>query len=84
MGIYGGCEDTGVILGSALGGVVWSALGPTPTFLLVGSSSTAFGAFMTFTFLKKPSAATVHQRATTQRSVQEGCSALMGPALTLR
>jgi MFS family permease len=54
MGIYGGCEDVGMIIGSALGGVLWSALGPTPTFLLVGTSSAFLGAVIAFAFLRKP------------------------------
>jgi MFS family permease len=34
MGLYGGvCENTGVIAGSALGGLVWSVFGPRVTFL---------------------------------------------------
>lgn len=34
MGIYGGvCENSGVIAGSALGGLVWSVFGPRVTFL---------------------------------------------------
>jgi len=35
MGIYGGmCENAGIIAGSALGGFVWSGLGPQSTFLM--------------------------------------------------
>ncbi len=34
MGLYGACEDIGVIAGSALAGVVWTALGPPSTFLM--------------------------------------------------
>jgi MFS transporter, PPP family, 3-phenylpropionic acid transporter len=52
MGIYGACEDAGVILGSALGGVVWSTLGPAPTFLILGTGSATIGAFMSLTLLK--------------------------------
>jgi MFS transporter, PPP family, 3-phenylpropionic acid transporter len=54
MGIYGGCEDVGVIAGSALGGIVWSALGPTPTFLLIGTAPAVLGAIITFAVLKNP------------------------------
>lgn len=53
MGIYGGCEDIGVIIGSAIGGVVWSTLGPTPTFLIVGSGCALLGAVISLVFLKK-------------------------------
>ncbi len=52
MGIYGACEDGGVIIGSALGGVVWSLLGPAPTFLLVGSATATLGVLMTMTMLR--------------------------------
>jgi MFS family permease len=55
MGIYGGCEDVGVIIGSALGGVIWSALGATPTFLLVGTTAATLGAAMCFALLKEKS-----------------------------
>jgi PPP family 3-phenylpropionic acid transporter len=54
MGIYGGCEDAGMIAGSALGGLVWSALGPTPTFLLIGTTSAVLGAIISFAVLKNP------------------------------
>ncbi len=52
MGIYGGSENIGLIIGSALGGVLWSALGPTPTFLIVGTLSASLGSAMSFFFLK--------------------------------
>ena len=39
MGLYGGvCENTGIIAGSALGGVIWSAFGPQPAFLMATAS----------------------------------------------
>jgi len=53
MGVYGGCEDLGVILGSAMGGVVWSAFGPAWTFLIMGSLSATIGAAITFFMLKE-------------------------------
>jgi MFS family permease len=35
MGFYGGiCENIGIVAGSALGGIVWSAIGPRRTFLI--------------------------------------------------
>ncbi len=52
MGVYGGCEDVGVILGSAMGGVIWSTLGHIWTFLIMGSVSATIGAAITFLFLK--------------------------------
>ncbi len=54
MGIYGGCEDLGVIVGMAMGGVVWTRLGPTPTFLIIGTASAVIGAILTFVLLKDP------------------------------
>lgn len=40
MGFYGGvCENTGIILGSALGGLVWSTIGPKAAFLMGGAAS---------------------------------------------
>jgi len=40
MGLYGGvCENSGVILGSALGGLVWSQIGPRAAFLMGGLAS---------------------------------------------
>jgi MFS family permease len=48
MGLYGGiCEDSGIIAGSALGGFVWSALGPQPTFL-IGAIASGVGALISF------------------------------------
>lgn len=52
MGIYGGCEDLGVVAGSALGGLVWSSMGPTSAFLLVGMTATILSAIVTVTLLK--------------------------------
>jgi PPP family 3-phenylpropionic acid transporter len=35
MGFYGGvCENIGIVAGSALGGVIWDAFGPRPTFIM--------------------------------------------------
>ncbi len=53
MGVYGGCEDLGMIIGSALGGLVWSLLGPAPTFLFVGAIPAVAGALAAVTLLKK-------------------------------
>jgi MFS family permease len=52
MGIYGGCEDIGVVAGSALGGLVWSSIGPQSAFLLVGMVSSILGAIVAFTLLR--------------------------------
>ena len=39
MGLYGGvCENTGIIAGSALGGLIWSAFGPQPAFVMASAS----------------------------------------------
>lgn len=44
MGIYGGvCENVGIIAGSSLGGFIWSAFGPAPTFYL-GAVASALAA----------------------------------------
>lgn len=53
MGIYGGCEDAGVILGSSMGGVIWSTLGPAWTFLIMGSASAMIGAAITLLIPKR-------------------------------
>lgn len=45
MGVYGACEDIGVIAGSALGGLVWTALGPSSTFLM-GTLAAVIGAII--------------------------------------
>jgi len=48
MGVYGGvCENTGIIAGSALGGFVWGAWGPRPTFLMATAAS-ILGVFFCF------------------------------------
>ncbi len=48
MGLYGGMgENTGIIAGSALGGFVWSAWGPRPTFL-IGTIAASLGAIICF------------------------------------
>jgi MFS family permease len=52
MGIYGGCEDIGVVAGSALGGLVWSSLGPKAAFLLVGMTAAILGAIVALVLLK--------------------------------
>lgn len=56
MGIYGGvCENTGIIAGSALGGFVWSSLGPQATFLM-GTIAAALGTLVCFALVRdKPS-----------------------------
>jgi MFS transporter, PPP family, 3-phenylpropionic acid transporter len=52
MGLYGGCEDIGVVAGSALGGVVWSSLGATSAFLILGTAMPIISAVVAFTLLK--------------------------------
>jgi MFS family permease len=54
MGIYGGSEDAGMIIGSALGGLLWSSLGPTSTFLIAGTAAAFLGSVISILFLKKP------------------------------
>jgi PPP family 3-phenylpropionic acid transporter len=54
MGIYGAFEDAGVIIGSALGGVIWSAFGPAPTFFILGTGAAILGVIMSFTLLRRP------------------------------
>jgi MFS family permease len=55
MGIYGGCEDVGVIVGSALSGVIWSVLEPRFTFLIVGALPGVIGAGICYILLKDKS-----------------------------
>jgi MFS family permease len=51
MGIYGGvCENSGVIVGSALGGLIWTSVGPWATFILGGMAS-ALGALVCLLFI---------------------------------
>jgi len=51
MGIYGGvCENSGVILGSALGGLIWSSIGPWATFIMGGVAS-VLGALVCLLFI---------------------------------
>ncbi len=52
MGIYGAFENAGMIIGSALGGLVWSSLGPSPTFLILGTVSATIGAILSLILLK--------------------------------
>ena len=52
MGIYGGCEDIGVIVGSALSGVIWSIIEPRFTFLIVGALPGVIGAVICYAMLK--------------------------------
>lgn len=54
MGFYGGiCENTGVITGSALGGIVWGVWGPQAAFLM-GAVGAILGAIVCI-FVKKHS-----------------------------
>jgi MFS family permease len=52
MGVYGGFEDLGVVIGAAMAGVVWESLGPQSAFLILGAAPPALAAFMAFTLLK--------------------------------
>jgi MFS family permease len=46
MGLYGSCEDLGVVIGSALAGVIWSAVSPQAAFWLVGVVPGIIGVLM--------------------------------------
>ncbi len=52
MGVYGAWEDIGVITGSALAGVAWTALGPLYTFL-IGTISSVLGAGICFGLVRE-------------------------------
>jgi MFS transporter, PPP family, 3-phenylpropionic acid transporter len=52
MGIYGGFEDIGVVIGSALAGIVWEKLGPQSAFLVLGTAPPVIAALMALTLLK--------------------------------
>ena len=53
MGVYGGlCEDTGIIAGAALGGIIWSVWGPQVTFL-TGTVASSLGIVIGLFFVKK-------------------------------
>jgi MFS family permease len=51
MGIYGAAEDFGVILGSSVGGFVWTSGGPVALYL-TGGAAGVVGAFMCLAFVK--------------------------------
>jgi MFS family permease len=58
MGVYGGFEDIGVVIGAAMAGVLWESLGPQSAFLILGAAPPALAAFMAFTLLRnKPAPA---------------------------
>ncbi len=52
MGIYGACEDVGVIAGSAAGGVIWTGIGPSAVFV-TGAAAALTGALVTLGFVKE-------------------------------
>ncbi len=51
LGFYGVCEDSGIFMGSALGGFIWSTVNPQATFLF-GSLSAALGALLSLSLIK--------------------------------
>jgi MFS transporter, PPP family, 3-phenylpropionic acid transporter len=51
MGIYGAAEDVGVILGSSVGGFVWTAGGPAAVYLMGGVASVV-GALICLGFIR--------------------------------
>jgi MFS family permease len=58
MGFYGGiCENVGILAGSALGGVIWDALGPQSTFF-TGAIACGLGVVLCFTLVKNVVAGT--------------------------
>ena len=53
MGFYGGvCENSGIIIGSALGGFIWSTWGPQATFLM-GAISSGIGVVVCIAWVKE-------------------------------
>jgi MFS family permease len=52
MGVYGGFEDLGVVIGAALAGVVWENLGAQNAFLILGAAPPALAALMALVLLK--------------------------------
>ena len=52
MGLYGGFEDAGVVIGSALGGILWDAFGPQATFLFTGTATSIAAAIVALVMLK--------------------------------
>jgi MFS family permease len=52
MGLYGGFEDAGVVIGSALGGILWDAYGPQATFLFTGTAASIAAAIVALVMLK--------------------------------
>jgi MFS family permease len=55
MGVYGACEDIGVIAGSAMSGVVWTACGHAAPFV-IGAAACGIGSLICLIFLRKPQA----------------------------
>lgn len=51
MGVYGAAEDVGIILGSGIGGFVWTAGGPTALYLM-GSFAGVAGALICLGFVR--------------------------------
>jgi len=53
MGLYGGFEDAGVVIGAALGGILWDAFGPQATFLFTGAVTSVIAAVVALVLLQK-------------------------------
>lgn len=51
MGIYGAAEDVGIIIGSGVGGFVWTAGGPASLYLM-GSAAGVLGALVCLGFVR--------------------------------
>jgi PPP family 3-phenylpropionic acid transporter len=55
MGVYGAAEDVGIIIGSGVGGFVWTAGGPAALYLM-GCTLSIAGAFICLGFVRDSSA----------------------------
>ncbi len=49
MGFYGSCEDLGVVISSAVAGVIWSSISPQAAFWIVGVAPAVVGALVALT-----------------------------------
>ena len=52
VGIYGAAEDVGIIIGSAVGGFVWTAGGPEAVFMMA-SAAGFLGVLICLAFIKE-------------------------------
>jgi MFS family permease len=61
MGIYGGCEDIGVVIGSALAGIIWDRINPGAAFLLAGTVPSLVAILVLLPLLKNKQSAVENQ-----------------------